>query len=141
MQPNWQLSTRRFSQYWLETRKEKKKRVMLYFGYLLEPIIEIWRTTPFFSQKFFVCVEIIFFRLRKCKFLPLKKPMHWSVPSHVPSRKRMNIRSKSWMDEVYARMVNETYPLVPRMLLVYDSGNALNVHYTSFFHVHFLHTY
>jgi hypothetical protein len=25
--------------------------------------------------------------------------MHWSCSSHVPSRKRMNIRSKSWMDK------------------------------------------
>jgi hypothetical protein len=93
------LSIRRFSQYWLETRKEKEKIVMLYFGYLLQPVVEIRRTRPFFPQKFFVCVEITFFRLRKCKFLPLEKPMHWSCSSHVPSRKRMNIRSKSWMDK------------------------------------------
>ncbi len=46
---------------------------MLYFGYLLEPVIEIRRTRPFFSQKFFVCVEIIFFRLRKCNFFATKK--------------------------------------------------------------------
>jgi hypothetical protein len=58
-------------------------RILLYFGYLLEPVLEIWRyfspkiwqiKGSLFSQKSFVSVKIIFFRFRKCKNWSQKKP-------------------------------------------------------------------
>jgi hypothetical protein len=39
----------------------------------MEPVVEIWQIRALFSQKLFVCVEIIFFRSKKCKNSSNKK--------------------------------------------------------------------
>jgi hypothetical protein len=56
-------------------KKEKKERIIyIYFGYLMEPIVKMWKFEffiIFFNKKFgnsrnsFACIKIIFFRAKK----------------------------------------------------------------------------
>jgi hypothetical protein len=65
-----------------------KRKILLYLGYLLEPVVQIWPKNQnqnqnlanlglSLLQKSFLHVEIIFFRLKNTKFCPKNHSSSW----------------------------------------------------------------
>lgn len=90
MQPNWVTHKKiQPNSATYHRLKQKNLRILLYFGYLLELLLEIWQTRAifFFKNPLYV-FEIMLFKLKTCENSPPKETLllrdvlasRWSKP-------------------------------------------------------------